>query len=91
MIPSSSRRLKHSTFFFWRNVEKILKTNTAAVVVFIPPAVEPVEPPTTIRQIMRKMLPSLRAARSTVLKPAVLAVTDWNRDARIRSPRLIPS
>jgi len=69
----------------------MLKTSTAAVVVFIPPAVEPVEPPTTIRQIIRKILPSLRAARSTVLNPAVRTVTDWNRDARILSPRLIPS
>ena len=49
---------------------------TASVVVFIPPAVEPGEPPINIRKIVRILLAGESAAVSVVLKPAVLAVTE---------------
>ena len=54
---------------------------TAAVVVFIPPAVDPGEPPISIRIIIIIWPASVSAVSSTVLKPAVLGVTDWNMDA----------
>ena len=89
-MSSSSLRPKHSIFFLCLKVEITLSTSTAAVVIFIPPAVEPVEPPISIRQIIRRILPSENAARSTVLKPAVRIVTDWNMEARSLSEAPIP-
>ena len=55
------------------------------MVVFIPPAVEPGLPPMSIRTIRVIFPASDIAASSTVLAPAVLGVTAWNKDARIRS------
>ena len=52
-----------------------LNTKTARVVVFIPPAVEPGEPPISIRKIMMALEDSVIAVKSAVLKPAVLGVT----------------
>lgn len=75
-VSSSTRRPKHSMDFFLRKVAPMLKRRTASVVVFIPPAVEPVDPPTSIRQIIKSRLVSRRDGRSTVLKPAVLGLTD---------------
>ena len=49
---------------------------TANVVVFIPPAVEPGEPPISIRIIIIITDACFIALRSTVLNPAVLNVTD---------------
>ena len=49
---------------------------TAIVVVFIPPAVEPGEPPINIRIIINSKPGSLMIVKSTVLKPAVLGVMD---------------
>ena len=43
---------------------------------YIPPEVEPVEPPISIRHIIIVMLDGVSEAKSTLLKPAVLAVTD---------------
>jgi hypothetical protein len=45
----------------------------------IPPAVEPGEPPMNISRIRMNLLEGAIAEMSTVLKPAVRAVTDWNR------------
>lgn len=59
------------------------------VVVLIPPAVEPGEPPVIINIIIIKTPASLSAVKSTVLKPAVLGVTDWKKEPKIRSDRLI--
>ena len=53
-----------------------LRMRTAIVVVFIPPAVEPGEPPISIKIILRSFPESLKEAKSAVLKPAVLVVTD---------------
>ena len=67
-------------------MEMVDENKTAIVVVFIPPAVEPGEPPINIRMIIRYKPVSLIKVRFIVLKPAVLGVTDWNKDAKIRSP-----
>ena len=48
-----------------------------AVVVLMPPAVEPGAPPVSIRMIMMQRLPSLKVSMSIVLNPAVRVVTDW--------------
>ena len=49
---------------------------TARVTVFIPPAVPPGEPPMNISRIKMNLLAAVSAAISTVLNPAVRAVTD---------------
>ena len=54
---------------------------TAMVVVLIPPAVEPGLPPMNMSTIVKSLLSGVSAAVSTVLKPAVLAVTEPNNDA----------
>lgn len=69
-----------------RNTAKALASNTARVVVFMPPAVEPGEPPISIKMVIRDWPVSLIAVRSAVLKPAVLGVTAWNKDSRKRLP-----
>ena len=56
------------------------------VVVFIPPAVEPGEPPISIRMIISISPVSVSRVRSAVLNPAVLGVTDWNREVQILLP-----
>ncbi len=66
-ITVSSRRL---------NTEMAEAKRSAAVVVFMPPAVDPGEPPISMRKIMRKIPESENRVRSVVLKPAVLQVTD---------------
>ena len=69
-----------------RNTDSAYETKTAMVVVFIPPAVEPGEPPMSINNVISIRPVSLRAVKSVVLKPAVLGVTDWKREVRILSP-----
>ena len=54
-----------------RDREKI----TAMVVVFIPPAVDPGEPPMSIKTIMSIWPASVIFVRSAVLKPAVLCLS----------------
>ena len=56
------------------------------VVVFIPPAVEPGEPPTNINRIITAFEASLIFEIFIVLNPAVLVVTDWNAAASRRFP-----
>ena len=67
---------KHSTSFFLENTEMAARKITAKVVVFIPPAVDPGEPPISIRSIIIKTPDSSICERSVELKPAVLVVTD---------------
>ena len=76
VIFSSIRRPNASTFFFLKNTVKMLRHKIQNVVVFIPPAVDPVDPPMYIRQIITNLPGSDMALKSTVLNPAVLAVTD---------------
>ena len=69
-------RDRTSVSFFLRQTENAFKIRTASVVVFIPPAVEPGEPPTSISRIIIALEDSVMAVRSAVLNPAVLGVTD---------------
>ena len=68
-----------------RKTETALDSMTAKVVVFMPPAVDPGEPPININAIMIMQPVSLIVVRSTVLNPAVLGVTDWKKELQIRS------
>jgi CheY-like chemotaxis protein len=68
--------LKHCTSFLRLNTVIAESNRTAKVVVFIPPAVEPGEPPISIRITIMAVPDSSIAARSVVLKPAVRVVTD---------------
>ena len=79
----SRRRPKTSVAFPSRNVVIIDKIKTAKVVVLIPPAVDPGDPPIIIRMISKNLPDSVKTARSTVLNPAVLELTDWNNDIAI--------
>ena len=55
-------------------------TNTASVVVFMPPAVDPGDPPINI-SIIVTACPALDIAfKSAVLNPAVRGVTAWNTE-----------
>ena len=53
----------------------------AKVVVFTPPAVPPGEPPINIKIAQNSLVSSCIALWENVQKPAVLVVTDWNKDA----------
>ena len=56
--------------------DNLFRISTVKVVVFIPPAVEPGEPPISINSIITAFDASLISEMSMVLKPAVLVVTD---------------
>ena len=61
-----------------RDVQKkfLLRNGADEVVVFMPPAVEPGDPPISISRIITDFDVGVIAVRSAVLKPAVLVVTD---------------
>ena len=82
----SSLRPKAPAFSWLRNVAIAFKIRTVNVVVFIPPAVEPGEPPISINNIITAFEGSLIFEMSMVLNPAVLVVTDWNAAASKRFP-----
>ena len=63
---------------------------TARVVVFIPPAVEPGEPPMNIRKTVRILLAGASAAVSVEFIPAVLAVTESKTALSRLSPKPRP-
>ena len=71
----SSLLPKKCEYSFLRKTDKALANITATVVVFIPPAVEPGDPPIIINAIIIACPASLMLVRSAVLKPAVLGVT----------------
>ena len=75
-VSSDILLLKHCTSFLRLNTVIAESNRTAKVVVFIPPAVEPGEPPISIRMTIMAVPDSSIAARSVVLKPAVRVVTD---------------
>lgn len=60
-------------------LSKALKNKTATVVTFKPPAVDPDEPPTIIKRIVKKILALVSIGKSTALKPAVLGEIDKNK------------
>ena len=72
----SMRLPQTSASSFLRQTENALRIRTASVVVFIPPAVEPGEPPTSMSRVIIALEEPVIAERSAVLKPAVLGVTD---------------
>ena len=72
---SSIRLPNISAFFLRRKTVVALANKTATVVVFIPPAVDPGDPPISIRKMISMRPTPVNAERSEVLKPAVLGVT----------------
>ena len=82
----SSLRPKAPAFSWLRNVAIAFKISTEKVVVFIPPAVDPGEPPISINNIITAFDASLISEMFIVLNPAVLVVTDWNVAANRRFP-----
>ena len=57
-------------------VFKAFKNTRVNVLVLTPPAVDPEEPPMNIRSITKSRVGNPNAPKSTVLKPAVRAVTE---------------
>ena len=76
-------RLKTFTSSFPFKRFHIIITSSAALVVLTPPPVEPGEAPMNISASMRRIVALVRDPMSTVLKPAVLGVTDWKKEAKI--------
>ena len=72
----STLRPKNWALSRCRKLAAALASRTASVVVFTPPAVEPGEPPMSIKRIITPCDALDIADRFTVLKPAVLGVTD---------------
>ena len=64
----------------------LVSTSMANVVVLIPPAVPPGDPPMNINRHANTLDSVCSAAWDTVANPAVLVVTDWNNAAMIFSP-----
>ncbi len=62
---------------------QIKSVRRVALVVLIPPPVEPGEAPMNMRTIIMRIVALVSWPMSTVLKPAVRGVTDWKSDARI--------
>ena len=60
------------------------------VEVFIPPPVEPGEAPINIKKMNIKSIGVPIIEKSTVLKPAVLAVIDWKNEVINCPPSFIP-
>ena len=72
---SSTRRPKRRTLLRLRNTATALAASTATVVIFMPPAVDPGAPPTSMSPRSTDRPLSDMAERSPVLKPAVRGVT----------------
>ena len=85
-VSAEMRRLKKCGFSVRRKTAITLANRTAIVVVFIPPAVEPGEPPINIKIVIIDCPVSLMEVRSAVLNPAVLGVTAWKKDSSTLSP-----
>ena len=67
---------RNSKFLLPVMVDVAESINKVKVEVFIPPPVEPGEAPTNIKKIKNNSMGWPIIAKSTVLKPAVLAVVD---------------
>ena len=83
MESSGNLRLNTLQPFVFLMLEYKNNSITATLVVFTPPAVDPGLPPKNIKITVKNLLASLKAATSTVLKPAVLGVTEQNRELNI--------
>ena len=86
-VSSSILRLKISVLLLRLNTEMVEAKSTVTVVIFIPPAVEPEEPPISIKQIIMRIPVWLITEKSAVLKPAVLGVTVWKIERSNLSPK----
>ena len=75
-VSSAIRLPKNRPFSRLRKTATAQATSTAAVVVLMPPAVEPGLPPMGLEVYVREYSVSLGDVKSAVLKPAVLFVTD---------------
>ncbi|CAN4047882.1 RNA polymerase sigma factor sigV, partial [Dysosmobacter welbionis] len=75
MVSLEIRRLKKCGYSLRRKTASAFARRTASVVVFMPPAVEPGEPPMSISMVIIVCPLSLIAVKSAVLKPAVRGVT----------------
>lgn len=75
-IAGFIERLNISTSFRLRMFAQAVIIITQSVTVLIPPAVEPGEPPMNIKIVIIILPAELIFPMSTVLKPAVLDVTD---------------
>ena len=82
----SMRRPKQRGSSRLENTAAAENKSTASVVVFMPPAVEPGDPPMSMSITSTIWPTSLSAVRSMVLKPAVRGVMDWNSALSTRSP-----
>ena len=89
MASSSNLRLKIEVLCRLVIPDHRLTKRMNIVVVLIPPAVEPGEPPINICIIVSTFDALVRLAVSTVLNPAVLAVVAENSEAGILSPIVI--
>ena len=77
----SSMRRPNTRSSFSRVIEaRTHNSRVAMVVVFMPPAVEPDEPPISIKIIISILLAWLIIFKSMVLNPAVRADMDWKNE-----------
>ena len=74
IVHSSILLLNSCVFFFLRKTEKTLASRTAKVVVFMPPAVDPGDPPISISTISSIDPAPDSEEKDAVLKPAVRGV-----------------
>ena len=82
---SVSLRPKPRTSLRCRKMDMSPSRSTASVVTLKPPPVEPGAAPTSMSSMVNSLPSGLRAARSTLLKPAVRGLTAWNMDASAAS------
>ena len=78
--PSEIRRPNREELLLFLMVASAEQISTATVTVFIPPAVPTGEPPISIKIIDTAAEAFVRFSCGTEAKPAVLVVTDWNKD-----------
>lgn len=82
---ADSSLLNSVTDVFPRITEKKLEMATAKVLTFIPPAVDWEPPPIHIKTEYTMIVSNEKLVRSTLLKPAVLGVTELKKDCTILS------
>src|SRR5690606_17964918 len=86
MEPLSIRKRPSSTSLFRLSDEYTIAARIAAVVVLIPPPVDPGDAPINIKTKKRNWVGAVSKSTDTVLNPADLVVADWKNAASKRSP-----
>ena len=84
MMPAGMRRPRMTTSRWPRIRTIIAARKIQAVVVFMPPAVPPGAPPSSISGIIVSSVIRRASPRSTIEKPAVRVVLPWNRASTAR-------